>query len=115
MRALAAPRNISPPFLPHALTPRCRVMASVAEDNIVQVWQMCENIYLQEDDLPDVGPPPPALFLFILKHSCRRSLPRILRATNSSCHLPPNLGTLSFTVVLQHVVAIDLVCDIGRQ
>jgi hypothetical protein len=29
-------------------------MASVAEDNIVQVWQMCENIYLQEDDLPDV-------------------------------------------------------------
>ncbi len=32
-------------------------MASVAEDNIVQVWQMCENIYLQEDDLPDVGIP----------------------------------------------------------
>jgi hypothetical protein len=32
-------------------------MASVAEDNIVQVWQMCENIYLQEDDLPDVGVP----------------------------------------------------------
>jgi histone-binding protein RBBP4 len=31
------------------------VMASVAEDNIVQVWQMCENIYLQEDDLPDAA------------------------------------------------------------
>lgn len=42
-------------------------MASVAEDNIVQVWQMCENIYLQEDDLPDVrSPPHPTTFRCIL-------------------------------------------------
>lgn len=29
------------------------VVASVAEDNILQIWQMAENIYHDEDDLPD--------------------------------------------------------------
>lgn len=29
------------------------VIASVAEDNILQIWQMAENIYHDEDDLPD--------------------------------------------------------------
>ena len=45
-------------------------MASVAEDNIVQVWQMCENIYLQEDDLPDVRSPmmAPLAILILLLH-----------------------------------------------
>lgn len=28
------------------------VVASVAEDNILQIWQMAENIYHDEDDLP---------------------------------------------------------------
>jgi histone-binding protein RBBP4 len=28
------------------------VIASVAEDNILQIWQMAENIYKDEDDLP---------------------------------------------------------------
>lgn len=28
------------------------VIASVAEDNILQIWQMAENIYHEEDDLP---------------------------------------------------------------
>jgi histone-binding protein RBBP4 len=28
------------------------IMASVAEDNILQIWQMAENIYHDEDDLP---------------------------------------------------------------
>lgn len=28
------------------------VIASVAEDNILQIWQMAENIYHDEDDLP---------------------------------------------------------------
>jgi len=27
------------------------VIASVAEDNILQIWQMAENIYHDEDDL----------------------------------------------------------------
>jgi hypothetical protein len=40
-------------------------MASVAEDNIVQVWQMCENIYLQEDDLPDVSSATAARFALL--------------------------------------------------
>lgn len=29
------------------------VVASVAEDNILQIWQMAENIYHDEDDLPE--------------------------------------------------------------
>ncbi|EXB51911.1 WD-40 repeat-containing protein MSI1 [Morus notabilis] len=29
------------------------VIASVAEDNILQIWQMAENIYHDEDDLPE--------------------------------------------------------------
>ena len=28
------------------------VLASVAEDNILQIWQMAENIYHDEDDIP---------------------------------------------------------------
>ncbi|CAA6668079.1 unnamed protein product [Spirodela intermedia] len=32
------------------------VVASVAEDNILQVWQMAENIYHDEDDLPTGEP-----------------------------------------------------------
>lgn len=28
------------------------VIASVAEDNILQIWQMAENIYHDEDDIP---------------------------------------------------------------
>lgn len=28
------------------------VVASVAEDNILQIWQMAENIYHDEDDIP---------------------------------------------------------------
>ncbi|GAY56948.1 hypothetical protein CUMW_175720 [Citrus unshiu] len=28
------------------------VISSVAEDNILQIWQMAENIYHDEDDLP---------------------------------------------------------------
>lgn len=28
------------------------VIASVAEDNIVQIWQMSDHIYLDKDDLP---------------------------------------------------------------
>ncbi len=53
-----------------ALTFSCRVMASVAEDNIVQVWQMCENIYLQEDDLPDVRSPMMAPFAILIVTFC---------------------------------------------
>ncbi|RWW08198.1 hypothetical protein GW17_00028375 [Ensete ventricosum] len=33
------------------------VIASVAEDNILQIWQMAENIYHDEDDLPGDEPP----------------------------------------------------------
>lgn len=29
------------------------VVASVAEDNILQIWQMAENIYHDEDDMPE--------------------------------------------------------------
>ena len=29
------------------------VISSVAEDNILQIWQMAENIYHDEDDLPE--------------------------------------------------------------
>ncbi|EMS68082.1 WD-40 repeat-containing protein MSI1 [Triticum urartu] len=32
------------------------VLASVAEDNILQIWQMAENIYHDEDDLPSDEP-----------------------------------------------------------
>nr|XP_010923693.1 histone-binding protein MSI1 homolog isoform X2 [Elaeis guineensis] len=32
------------------------VIASVAEDNILQIWQMAENIYHDEDDLPGDEP-----------------------------------------------------------
>lgn len=28
------------------------IVASVAEDNILQIWQMAENIYHDEDDMP---------------------------------------------------------------
>ncbi|KAF8683049.1 hypothetical protein HU200_045033 [Digitaria exilis] len=34
------------------------VIASVAEDNILQIWQMAENIYHDEDDLPISDEPP---------------------------------------------------------
>jgi len=34
------------------------VLASVAEDNILQIWQMAENIYHDEDDLPISDEPP---------------------------------------------------------
>lgn len=34
------------------------VIASVAEDNILQIWQMAENIYHDEDDLLVEEPPP---------------------------------------------------------
>ena len=34
------------------------VIASVAEDNILQIWQMAENIYREEDDdIPSNGMP----------------------------------------------------------
>ncbi len=39
------------------------VICSVSEDNILQVWQMAENIYNDEDpDTPanELEPPPPA-------------------------------------------------------
>lgn len=32
------------------------VIASVAEDNILQIWQMAENIYHDEDDAPGEEP-----------------------------------------------------------
>lgn len=34
------------------------VVASVAEDNILQIWQMAENIYHDEDDLPEESTKP---------------------------------------------------------
>lgn len=32
------------------------IIASVAEDNILQIWQMAENIYHDEDDVPGNDP-----------------------------------------------------------
>ena len=32
------------------------VISSVAEDNILQIWQMAENIYHDEDDAPGEEP-----------------------------------------------------------
>ena len=71
-----------------ALIFSCRVMASVAEDNIVQVWQMCENIYLQEDDLPDVCSPMMALLapLIVTFSYCTLIMPP---ASLARCRLPP--------------------------
>ncbi|KAM7260397.1 hypothetical protein ACFE04_016138 [Oxalis oulophora] len=34
------------------------VVASVAEDNILQIWQMAENIYHDDDDVPGSGDEP---------------------------------------------------------
>ena len=30
------------------------MVASVAEDNIIQVWEMASHIYKDDDDMPDV-------------------------------------------------------------
>ena len=80
--SLVSLSQIFPPFFsPRALTPLRRVMASVAEDNIVQVWQMCENIYLQEDDLPDVRHPHIIAAVPSQTHTHHRSLLTSLRAT----------------------------------
>ena len=64
-------------------------MASVAEDNIVQVWQMCENIYLQEDDLPDVCSPMMALLapLIVTFSYCTLVMPpRLTRPLQAAAH-----------------------------
>ncbi len=85
-------------------------MASVAEDNIVQVWQMCENIYLQEDDLPDVRS--------LLHHTSHitKLHARQSRATSTSSSAgcltrPRGPGRVDRRAVIFSINILDFLCD----
>ena len=85
-------------------------MACVAEDNIVQVWQMCENIYLQEDDLPDVRS-----FLHHTSHITQLHA-RQSRATSTSSSAgcltrPRGPGRVDRHTVLFSINTLDFACD----